>query len=163
MDNTIAERSWKTVALLKRIRELDHGDLLTYEEMDVVAKCDIRKHRWLLDSARNRALNDDGIVLAAVMGEGYRRADGDLKVAEAEKRTKRIKRAAKYTRKIHHSISSDEWEAMGNDQRIAAIAQQAQLEAVDQALSIKNRKKLEKKTDNNRPILPEWLPSVNQE
>lgn len=69
----IPELSVEVRLLTERLRLLEPDEFISYIEMSEVVGQDIQAHRWILSSARNRILRQDGIVTGCVHGEGIKR------------------------------------------------------------------------------------------
>jgi hypothetical protein len=161
---TIPARSWQSVKIYNRIVQMEPGELLSFDDLSELIGKDVRAVRWLLQSARNRALRHDGIVTSAVHGTGIRRVTGEGKVNEAGERLKRLRRGARRAALINRSMGAEEWTEMSEGARVRAVAQQAQLAAIEATTARKQVKELEAKATNERQFeLPEWVGTAGKE
>jgi hypothetical protein len=94
---TLFQRSAEVAILLKRFEELDPGETITYEEINMLIPgidCQ-RTERWIMESARKAALRDDSIVLACVREVGLKRIVRGEIVEAAQDQFSRIRQQAK--------------------------------------------------------------------
>lgn len=71
----IQSRSEQAQRVIDLFRACPVGDVLTYETINAAAGCDVREtgHRYIVNTAKNRVLRDDGIHMAVIRGVGYKR------------------------------------------------------------------------------------------
>jgi hypothetical protein len=161
MSKSIQERHWITVALYQRMCALDYGETLTYEQMSEIAGMNILARRWLIQSARDRAFRDDGIVMLTITNEGLQRADADGKVSFIADKVRRIRRAGHRARRATVSMTVAEWGALSPESRRELISQYSQLAGMQRMLQPHTHKaKVEKVMNNSGPReLPAFLKS----
>lgn len=158
MTKTIAERSWMSVKLFERIVAMEQDEVLTYNDCSEVIRCNVLARRWLLTSARNRALREHGVVTVCVTGVGIKRAAGEGKVEAVEHGIKKTRRQIRRTNTTRKAVTAEDWQSMDNDHRAALLRQAAQLGALEQVMSRKKRKQLEIEVENNKlQEPPKWL------
>lgn len=82
----IFKPSAETEKLLARMRTMEVGDVLTYEDMRETAGVDCQAERTHLQTARRHLLNEDQRVFANVRCVGIKRLD-DAEIVEQESTT----------------------------------------------------------------------------
>lgn len=92
--HTIGRASAEAELLTKHLQSVEVGQVVTYAELNTVAKIDVQEHRSQLDTARRRLLKD-GIAFDAVMGVGIRRLTNDEIPEVASGSVKKSQRAAR--------------------------------------------------------------------
>ena len=73
----IPEISSEALLLFRRIKEMKVGETVSYEELSGIIGLNVQDNRHYLDTARKKALVEEGIVTEAVWGKGIKRLDDE--------------------------------------------------------------------------------------
>jgi hypothetical protein len=152
--HTIGRASAEAELLTKHLQSVEVGQVVTYSELNTVAKIDVQEHRSQLDTARRRLLKD-GIAFDAVMGVGIRRLSNDEIPEVASGAVKRSQKVAKkglrvlacadYAKlppdlKIQHTVTGTILGIMSKsgERRVLGLAEQAARTSDSATLKIGN-------------------------
>jgi hypothetical protein len=92
---TIGRASVEAIELSKLLIATEIGDVLTYQTMNIAAKCDVQKRNYVLQTARRIAQRDKRIVFGTIMGIGIKRLSDEEIPDEGVSAIKRSRRIAK--------------------------------------------------------------------
>ena len=128
MGKSIPEMSVDTRLLYQRLAELQPGETITYEALSALVGHDVQRRRQNLTSARNKALNEDGIVTEAVAKVGIKRlTDHDNVSGTGEALRSRVRRA---TGKAVRKLMAVDFAALTQEDKIRQNAELSQISAL---------------------------------
>lgn len=141
--NTIPEISVDTRLLYERLAKLEKGETVTYTELSAIIGRDVRgpRARHLLDRARKLALENDNVVVEAVVNEGLRRPLDTVVVTTTGECYRRgvIRRAVIAARKY----AAVDYGALSEADRVKHNAEVSQLGAIKAFAADSTTKQLE--------------------
>jgi len=96
MTKTIQQLSVDAQIIYERLKKATVGELITYAELSELIKQNIQQEaRKRLDTARKKALREDDMVFATVIGQGVKRiSDEENALTTGPSTIKRIRREA---------------------------------------------------------------------
>jgi hypothetical protein len=92
--HAICARSLDADLLYRRLIKALPREVITYEELSKIIRKDVRKRRWLLDTARRRALRENCFVFDTVTGVGLQCCDDTGRVRVGAAKVKTVRKAA---------------------------------------------------------------------
>lgn len=117
MSKSIPEMSLDTRTVVELLRKVETGEVIKYKTLSEATGRDIAgKHRYILASAMRVVLHRNGIVFAAVAGEGMKRLADEEIVAVGAQAIASMRRAAK--RGVVKLSSVRDFDAMPAEKRI---------------------------------------------
>jgi len=91
---TIGRASVEAIELSKVLMATTEGDVITYTEMNVIAKCDVQVRNYVLQTARRIAQREKRIVFGTIIGIGIKRLSDEEIPEEGVSAIKRSRRVA---------------------------------------------------------------------
>jgi len=141
--------------LIKELRKLNVGEIMTYKSMSESIGRDVLQRRHVISTARNRLLNDEKIVFGTVAGIGIKRLGDNEMVGVSATSIKTIRRAS--LRGLKVAACADE-ENLSVDQRKSLMATISHLGVLRHASSPTAHKKIEQSVvQNNTGLIPEGI------
>jgi hypothetical protein len=96
MPKSIPEISVDSQLLIKRLKEVNKGDTVTYEELSKVISGDVRKKdRYAMVRAIHRLLKDERIVFSVVRKQGLKRLEDAEHVGIGSVATDKVRRISR--------------------------------------------------------------------
>lgn len=95
----IPELSYDVQVLAERLKKMEEGESLLYEEITKLLKYDVRTKYWVVLSARRHVLRDR-IVIECVKGVGLKRLENDAIPRTGRSVMKSIRRKATRGRRV---------------------------------------------------------------
>jgi hypothetical protein len=89
MKNAIPEISAGARLIHARLAKVPVSEVVTYEELSRVAQTNVLTHRWLLETGRNLARRQEGMLFAPVRGVGLKRLD-DIGIGDDVNRDRKL-------------------------------------------------------------------------
>jgi hypothetical protein len=113
---TIGEASIDSRLIYGAIKNLNFGEIITYQEISDLIGRDILKNRSLLQTARNMAMRFDNIVFDCVLKIGLKRLN-DSEITEMSS-TKPFLHIRSYISSASKKISCIDKEKLNNEERL---------------------------------------------
>ncbi len=151
MSRGIQELSIDTTLLYDRLRKMEVGEIVNYDELSKIIHRDVRSCRGLLATARRKALRDDEIVIDCVHGEGVKRLD-DVGVVETLSTALRAirKKSRKATNRV---VGIKNYDQLSGAVKIQHNTYLSLLGAISSFSQASNQKKLESKISQSQSKL----------
>lgn len=153
MASCIKELSADTGLLVKKFRELKVGQEITYDELSKVINRDVRSlARSNVMSAINIVRREDGIVMATVRKEGYKRLDDVSIVKTADGSINRIHRETRRALRRLECVADPA--KLDDATKVQYNARVAGLSALNEVTKSKSQEKLVKAVQKSQQVLP---------
>lgn len=145
------EKSNDTGILEAKLRELDIGQMVTYEELSAAIGRDVREFAVSSLYSARRIIERDGIHVGTVRGEGVKRLTPGGCVDKAHSYVERSRRSARRSRQ---TLETTDLEGMSQVEKSRVFALSAQAAAVEMLGSRKSTKKLTAAAEESRSAIP---------
>lgn len=132
-------QSAETAVLIRLLRSMSVGDVLTYEQLSEAVGRDVRTWRGPLSTARNRVLRDDCVHTDVVRTVGVKRVStAEGAISGSARALGRVRSAARKGRTIVSRVILDE---VPQTERAVLFARSSLLDLLDSASTAKAESK----------------------
>lgn len=153
MAKVIQEASVDTKLLYARIRNAQPGDLITNDELSSIVNVPIATRRNCLNTARDMAIREDGIVFDCVRGLGIKRLHEHEVAQLGPQFFSKVRRGAKrVARKLVSGVK--DFEALSPEAKTAHNMTLSITGALLQGLRPSRVKEIERTVQNGSAVLP---------
>lgn len=112
----IPQISVDSQVIISKLRTMKKGDVISYSDLSKLISSDVTtKSRYALNTARRRALMDDGMVFEAVRNVGIKRMDDTGIISIGEQSERRLHRLS---RNAMRKLSCADMDGLTNEQKL---------------------------------------------
>ena len=141
----------ETRIVLERLSKVQPGETVTYRELDQLTACDIRQRVYVINTARNKLLSEEGKVFVTERGIGVRLLENEEIAKLGTQDTSRISHIA---RRCAKKLAAADYDALSSDGKIRHNANMTVMMLFQRASTAKSLKLIEEKVKINTNPLP---------